>query len=113
MQRRTTFRGLLAAAAAGMASMKTASVFAATSAPSRHTVEINQFAFEPGALPVRIGDRVTWINRDIVPHTATADDGSWDTGALAKDESAEIVISQAMLESYYCRFHPSMKAKLS
>ena len=38
-------------------------------------------AFHPEVLEVQRGDTVVWINRDIVPHTATATRKSgWDTG---------------------------------
>ena len=40
--------------------------------PQRHVVEIRGMAFHPEVLEVRRGDTVVWINRDIVPHTATA-----------------------------------------
>ena len=39
--------------------------------PQRHVVEIRGMAFHPEALEVRRGDTVVWINRDMVPHTAT------------------------------------------
>jgi len=47
-----------------------------------HDIEIKEFAFNPSILEVRPGDQIRWTNRDISPHTATAEDGSWDTGEL-------------------------------
>jgi len=44
-------------------------------------------------LSVQIGDRVTWTNLDIVPHTATTTDGSWDGGEFGLNESVEIVVA--------------------
>ena len=112
MQRRTTLSGMLAAAAASMSSGKTLVASASGEGPAHHIVKIQQFVFSPATLSVRSGDRITWVNLDIVPHTATADDGSWDTGELAAQGSVEIEVSQTMHNTYYCRFHPSMKAKL-
>ena len=77
-----------------------------------HTVEINGFVFTPDTLTVKSGDTVTWVNRDIVSHTATALDDSWDTGEILTDESQSIVVKQEMTLSYYCRYHTNMKAEL-
>lgn len=77
-----------------------------------HTIEISNFEFSPSTLRVRVGDRIKWVNLDIVPHTATANDFSWDTGELKPNESAETLIQAKQSEQYFCRFHPTMKAKL-
>ena len=39
----------------------------------RHVVEIRNLEFTPKELTV--GDTITWINYDLVPHTVTADHG--------------------------------------
>ncbi len=81
--------------------------------PSEHIIEIVGFKYIPDTLSVKAGDTVVWINKDIVPHTATADDLSFDTGELKKDESTGIVVTKDMTLSYYCIYHPSMRASLS
>lgn len=77
-----------------------------------HTVEIHQFKFVPEQLTLKEGDSIRWINRDIIPHTATAMDKSWDTGELKKDESKVLVFSKDSVSEYFCFYHPMMKAKL-
>ncbi|MEM7636506.1 MAG: plastocyanin/azurin family copper-binding protein [Pseudomonadota bacterium] len=78
-----------------------------------HRVEISGFRFTPDRLDVSVGDTITWINRDIAPHTATASEGGWDTGELVKDAQASITVTADMETSYFCAFHPMMKAQLS
>ncbi len=80
--------------------------------PAEHVVEITMFKFIPESLSVKAGDTIIWVNKDIVPHTATADDLSFDTGELKQNESASITISSDQVVSYFCKFHPTMKAKL-
>src|SRR5204862_476961 len=46
-----------------------------------HTVEIRGMEFHPAELTVAVGDTIVWINRDIVPHTATAGGGAGSQGA--------------------------------
>jgi plastocyanin len=45
---------------------------------SSSTVEIFDFRLRPQTLEVSTGTRVTWINKDPVDHTVTADNGSFD-----------------------------------
>lgn len=80
--------------------------------PRHHQVEIKEFEFVPAILVARPGDTITWTNRDITPHTATALDKSWDTGLLRTGQSAMVTVGTHMTNSYYCRFHPMMKAAL-
>src|SRR3954454_19402763 len=45
-------------------------------------VEIVNFEYGPDPVQVQAGGKVIWSNQDSVPHTATADDGSFDTGTI-------------------------------
>jgi len=81
--------------------------------PQTHTVEIKNFKFAPRKLQVRPGDTILWINRDIVPHTATAGDQGWDTGSLKRGQSKSLEVRWEMTFAYICRFHPSMKAEIT
>jgi plastocyanin len=82
-------------------------------APRRHTVEIRGMEFHPAELTVAVGDTVVWINRDLVPHTATgAGKTKWDTGQLAQGDSGRYVARVAGNVSYVCAFHPTMRGKL-
>ncbi|HEU4920993.1 MAG TPA: cupredoxin family copper-binding protein [Candidatus Limnocylindrales bacterium] len=71
-------------------------------------VTIADFAFSPPAVTITVGDTVTWTNSDAVVHTATATDGSWDTGDLAQGQSGAITFSTAGTFAYLCTPHPTM-----
>lgn len=73
-----------------------------------HEVEIRGFAFTPDQVEVAAGDSIRWTNRDLAPHTATALDGSWDTGPIAEDESVTLTFDPGMAGPYHCSFHPEM-----
>src|SRR4051795_9874959 len=47
-------------------------------------VKIVEFTYGPDPVTVQVGGKVTWQNEDTAPHTATAEDGSFDTGTLAR-----------------------------
>ncbi len=73
-----------------------------------HQVRIAQFKFVPPALQVAPGDTVEWSNQDILPHTTTATSGHWDSGSVAPGATWRQVMTQRGVESYACRFHPTM-----
>lgn len=72
-------------------------------------VEIRNFAFAQREITVNVGDTVTWTNQDNVRHTATADDGSFDTGLLAKGESGSVTFDTPGIYTYHCSPHPNMQ----
>ena len=77
-------------------------------APMRHVVEIRGMQFEPSTSHIVAGDTIVFINRDIVPHTATALSGAWDTGTIAASDSAFIVTQTLGDVAYRCALHPTM-----
>ncbi|HXF52479.1 MAG TPA: cupredoxin family copper-binding protein [Dehalococcoidia bacterium] len=76
------------------------------------TVEMRDFAFQPGNLEAPLGATVTWVNRDAAPHDATADDGSWKTERLDRGERGSVTFDRPGEYFYYCSIHPSMQARL-
>ena len=78
-------------------------------AASSQAVPIKGFVFKPATVTVNEGDTVTWTNEDTAPHTATASDGSFDTGNLKKGESGSAKFSSSGSFAYICAVHPNMK----
>ena len=73
-------------------------------------VIIRDFQFDPDTITVTAGDTVEWENEDDgVVHTATADDGDFDTGDIGPNESASATLPTAGTFQYHCIPHPSMK----
>lgn len=73
------------------------------------SVTIDDFSFSPSSITVGVGDTVTWANSGPSAHTATATDGSFDTGLLDSGESASATFERAGSFSYLCEPHPFMK----
>ena len=80
--------------------------------PVLHRVVIRGFVFEPAGLSIASGDTVEWLNQDVVPHTASAVSGRWDSGAIAPASSWRTAVTAPGPEPYVCRMHPGMKARL-
>nr|WP_244235171.1 cupredoxin family copper-binding protein [Achromobacter veterisilvae] len=79
---------------------------------AEHIVAIEGMRFVPATLTARRGDRVTWINRDLVPHTATALSRTFDSGAIAAGASWTYTVGEAGSIAYTCLFHPAMQGTL-
>jgi len=108
---RTTLKPVVIAAA--FAAAITAITAGPAIATERHIVEIIKFKFVPAEVKAAPGDTIIWINKDIVPHTITAADKSWDSGTIAKAAEWQTVVRSDMPGAYFCRFHPAMKARFT
>jgi plastocyanin len=82
------------------------------SRPQSHVVEMRGFAFVPARLQLAAGDTVVWLNRDVVPHTATGDDRAWDSGSIGPGAHWQRVASDTGAHAYVCTFHPTMRGTL-
>ena len=81
-------------------------------APVTHTVEIVQMKFKPAEITVKPGDKITFINRDMVVHNVTEASGkSWKSPDLETGKSWSMLATKSA--SYYCSFHPVMKGKIT
>jgi plastocyanin len=77
-------------------------------APRAEKVEIADFAYNPDPVTIQVGGKVTWLNQDSAPHTATAEDGSFDTGTLEEGKLKSETFKQAGTYEYICQIHPGM-----
>jgi plastocyanin len=71
-------------------------------------VQIVEFTYEPDPVVVQAGGKVIWQNEDTAPHTATADDGSFDTGTIEKGKIGSATFKEAGTFTYFCEIHPTM-----
>jgi plastocyanin len=76
-----------------------------------HTITIEGMHFIPPRITVRQGDRVTWVNRDLFPHTATAD-RFFDSHDIGPGASWTYVAMTPGEYPYRCTLHPTMQALL-
>jgi len=77
-------------------------------AASGATVTIADFNFSPATITIHVGDTVTWTNHGPSAHTATASNGSFNTGVLQKGQSASHTFTKAGTFAYICSIHPFM-----
>src|ERR687896_289583 len=70
-------------------------------------------AYSPNPASVTDRSTVTWNNIDSTPHSATADDGSFDTGIINGGSSGSALINTSTGTTstipYHCNVHPEMR----
>jgi plastocyanin len=73
------------------------------------TVTVEYKDFKPSTDPVtaKVGDVIGWTNGDSAPHSATLDDGSCDTDAIAQGATGLLVFNQPGTYTYHCKVHPT------
>jgi len=77
------------------------------------TVSIKNFAFNPPNATVAPGTTVTWVNNDQAPHTATANNGAFDSGTLQPGQSYSFTFDKPGTYAYHCNIHPDMTATVT
>jgi plastocyanin len=75
------------------------------------TVKIRSFKFKPHTIRIDRGDRVVWVNRDTVKHTATRR-GSFTTGRIKPGRAVAIRFGSKGTYRYVCSIHPEMVGKV-
>jgi plastocyanin len=80
-------------------------------APKIHTVVMANMRFGPMPADLKAGDTIVWVNRDLVPHTATSRPGGFDI-RLDVGARARMTVRQAGSFPVVCRYHPGMRAML-
>jgi plastocyanin len=83
----------------------------ADSAPAADpiSVDIANFAFAPKTIEAKVGQTITFTNKDSAPHTATATAGAkFDSGQLDQGKSFSYTAKKAGTIQFVCSFHPNM-----
>jgi plastocyanin len=83
-----------------------------TSAPTPIAVTIDKDGFHPLTIRAYGSQFVTWTNLDKKPHTATAADGSWDTGEIDPGQSQTLQFFDVGKSDYLDGFNPLVHATL-
>ena len=73
-------------------------------------VTIENMKFNPATITINKGDKVTFINKDIVAHNATETDNAWASQMLTNEQSW--TFSPDKTSDYYCTVHIVMKGKI-
>jgi plastocyanin len=78
------------------------------------TITIENFRFSPAEVTIPAGSVVRWVNKDDVPHTATAKgkEPAFDSKMLDTDDGFSFEFKRPGTYAYYCKVHPHMTARV-
>lgn len=80
-----------------------------TSLAQEQVIEtLDNNTFSPNSATAKAGDEVTFRNTGSLPHTATAKDGSFDTGLLNAGQSKTVAITKSGTIDYICELHVTL-----
>lgn len=105
---------LAVAGCGGNDSSSSSSTGATTPAPASAgggatRVAIRDFAFDPKAVTVKVGQTITWENFDSAPHNVVSKSGvKVESPTLQKGDTFTFTPKQPGTISYVCTFHPQM-----
>ncbi len=84
----------------------TVSVFGSSSGQNQqNSVSVMDSFFSPRTIIISAGTTVTWTNMGSMNHTVTADNASFDSGALPPGSTFSRTFNTPGTFNYYCRFH--------
>lgn len=105
----TTFSGILIALTVSIGGA--AGTDYSAPAAAHHTIEITNFKFKPNRLEVSVGDTVTWINNDIVPHNIALNNGKELLSPIL-NKGEEFTFKPEVPMTYICGLHPGMQGAI-
>ena len=76
-------------------------------------VSISAFSFVPATLTVNVGDSVTWVNTDGVPHTSTAASNHLWGDLMTSSEAFTYTFDTPGTYVYFCEMHPAMVGSIT
>ena len=87
---------------------------AAAPPQATHTfrIGIKDLAFGASPQGIRVGDTVEWDNQDILLHSVTAQDQSFDAD-VKPGAKISFTMRRSGLIRYICKYHPGMRGALN
>ena len=82
---------------------------------SSHSVDIQNWVFDPQDITIFVGDSITWTNQDSTSHTATSNSGpdSFDSGNMQSSAAFTYTFTASGTYNYECAIHPSMTGTIT
>jgi plastocyanin len=98
----------------GGSSSGSTSAPAASSSGGGVAIKMQNIAFAPEAVTVKVGQKVTWTNDDSTDHNVTADSGAdFKSDDFGNGATFEFTPDKAGKIAYECTLHPGMKATIT
>ena len=78
----------------------------------KDAVTIDDFAFAPATIEVKVGEEITWTNRDAAPHTVTSTTDVFGSDTLDPGATFNFTFEEPGDYPYRCEIHPDMQGQV-
>jgi plastocyanin len=76
-------------------------------------IDMKNIAFSPKNATVKVGQKVTWTNKDSVDHNVIADNGEFKSNDFGQNGTFSFTPKKAGKIDYKCTLHPGMTGTLT
>jgi plastocyanin len=77
-------------------------------------IKMQNIAFDPKAVTVKVGQKITWTNDDSTDHNVTADSGAdFKSDDFGRGGTFSFTPDKAGMVKYECTIHPGMTGTLT
>jgi plastocyanin len=98
----------------GSTSSAPASTSSSSSSGGGVAIKMQNIAFDPKAVTVKVGQKITWTNDDSTDHNVTANSGAdFKSDNFGKGGTFSFTPTKAGTIKYVCTIHPGMDATLT
>ena len=104
--------GAVTAAHPGAAAPETTPTATPSEGARGTAVAMDGVSFTPEQLVVKVGETVTWTNKDPFPHNVTSSTVAFKSGDIAPDAQWSFRATEAGRFPYTCTLHPGMNGTL-
>lgn len=80
-------------------------------AAATHVVVIDKMKYAP-VPPLKVGDTVVFVNKDMFRHTVTATNNKFNID-LMPGARGSLHINSAGTAAFYCKYHPGMRGSMT
>ena len=74
---------------------------------------VGMAGYDPASPSVQIGTTVTWTNNDVIAHTVTDKDGTFDSFQIAAGAGWQQTFNTVGVYNYYCKNHIGMEGSIT
>ena len=75
-------------------------------------IVVDNFAFKPQMVRIKLGTTITWVNHDDIPHSIVCPSMNVHSHPMDTNESFSFTFTKAGFYNYICGLHPHMHGQI-
>ena len=96
----------------GVAGVAVATIARTAQAADAVEIVVDNFAFKPQMVRIKLGTTITWVNHDDIPHSIVCPSMNVHSHPMDTNESFSFTFTKAGFYNYICGLHPHMHGQI-